>query len=41
MYETKCPENFNLLLSGDITGSSKCRKGIPMVNYKEAILLTM
>jgi hypothetical protein len=41
MYDTKCPENFNLLLPGDITGCSKYRKGILMVNYKEAILLTM
>jgi hypothetical protein len=41
MYETKSPENFNLLLAGDITGCNKYRKGILMVNYKEVILLTM
>ena len=41
MYETKCPEIFNLWLPGDITGCSKYRKGILMVNYTDAILLTM
>jgi hypothetical protein len=41
MYETKCPEIFNLWLPGDITGCIKYREGILMVNYTDTILLTM